>query len=44
MRLVASPSVFAQALLLSVLAALLASLYPLWRLQRLPLSSALRQE
>jgi putative ABC transport system permease protein len=44
MRLVASPSVFAQALLLSVLAALLASLYPMWRLQRLPLSSALRQE
>jgi putative ABC transport system permease protein len=44
MRLVSSPSVFAQALLSSVLGALLASLYPLRRLERMPLSSALRQE
>ena len=44
MRLVSSPSVFAQALLSSVLAALLASLYTLRRLERMPLSSALRQE
>jgi putative ABC transport system permease protein len=44
MRLVAGPSVFAQALLLSVLAAVLASLYPLRRLERMALSAALRQE
>ncbi len=44
MRLVASPPVFAQAVAFSVLAAVLASLYPLWRLQRMPLASALRQE
>ncbi len=44
MRLVPGPWVFVQALLLSVLAALLASLYPLRRLERMPLSTALRQE
>ncbi len=44
MRLVASPSVFAQAIALSMVAAVLASLYPLARLQRMPLASALRQE
>jgi putative ABC transport system permease protein len=44
MRLVPDASIFVQALLLSVLAALLASLYPLRRLVRMPLSAALRQE
>jgi putative ABC transport system permease protein len=44
MRLSASPSVFVQAIGLSVVAAVLAGLYPLWRLQRMPLGSALRQE
>jgi putative ABC transport system permease protein len=44
MRLVTSPWVFAQAVLTSVFAALLASVYPLWRLERMPLASALRHE
>jgi putative ABC transport system permease protein len=44
MRLATSPGIFAQAVLTSVFAALLASLYPLWRLERMPLASALRQE
>ena len=44
MRLSASPLVFAQAVALSVLAAVLASAYPLWRMRRMSLSSALRQE
>lgn len=44
MRLVAEPVVFAQALALSVLAALVASLYPLLRLERMELALALRQE
>jgi len=44
MRLVTSPGVFAQALGISVLAAVLASVYPLFRLMRMPLASALRQE
>ena len=44
MRLQADPLVFAQALALSVAAAVLASVYPLLRLQRMPLAAALRQE
>lgn len=44
MRLAAEPMVFAQALAVSVAAALLASVYPLLRLRRLPLAAALRQE
>jgi putative ABC transport system permease protein len=44
MRLHADPLVFAQAFALSVAAALLASVYPLLRLQRMPLATALRQE
>src|SRR5262249_13238011 len=44
MRLVPSPGVFAEALAVSVLAAVLASAYPLVRLLRLPLASALGQE
>jgi putative ABC transport system permease protein len=44
MRLVASPEVFGEAVLTSVVAALAASLYPLWRLERMSLASALRQE
>jgi putative ABC transport system permease protein len=44
MRLSASPVVFAQAVALSVLAAVLASAYPLWRMRWMSLSSALRQE
>jgi len=44
MRLVPSPGVFAEALAISVLAAALASVYPLVRLLRLPLAEALRQE
>ena len=38
------PWVFAQAVLVSVIAALLAALYPMRRLLRLPIASALRQE
>ena len=38
------PGVFAQALLVALLAALLAGLYPLVRLLRLPVAAALRQE
>lgn len=44
MRLQADPLVFAQAFALSVAAALLASVYPLLRLQRMPMAAALRQE
>ncbi len=44
MQLGSSPAVFVQAVALSVLAAVLASAYPLWRLQRMSLASALRQE
>jgi putative ABC transport system permease protein len=44
MRLQADPLVFAQAFALSVAAAVLASVYPLLRLQRMPLAAALRQE
>ncbi len=44
MRLQADPLVFAQALALSVAAAVLASVYPLLRLQRMPTAAALRQE
>ena len=44
MRLQADPLVFAQALALSVAAAVLASVYPLLRLQRMPLAAPLRQE
>jgi putative ABC transport system permease protein len=44
MRLVASPEIFVQAVVTSVVAALAASLYPLWRLERMSLASALRQE
>jgi putative ABC transport system permease protein len=44
MRLQADPLVFAQAFALSVAAAILASVCPLLRLQRMPLAAALRQE
>jgi putative ABC transport system permease protein len=44
MRLEIDPWLLAQALGLSVAAALLASVYPLLRLQRLPVAAALRQE
>lgn len=44
MRLVVDPVVFVQAVAVSVLAAMLASLYPLLRLKRMEIASALRQE
>jgi putative ABC transport system permease protein len=44
MRLELSPGVFAQALALSVAAALLATIYPLLRLGRMPVAAALRAE
>jgi putative ABC transport system permease protein len=44
MRLAFDPRVFLGALATSVAAALLASVYPSWRLARRPLASALRQE
>jgi putative ABC transport system permease protein len=44
MQLRFEPMVFGQALITSVGAALLASLYPSWRLGRLPVAAALRQE
>jgi putative ABC transport system permease protein len=44
MRLWLDPAVFAQALLVSVLAALLGSVYPLLRLGRMEVAPALRQE
>jgi putative ABC transport system permease protein len=44
MRLEADPRLFAQAFLLAVGAAVLASVYPLLRLRRRPLAEALRQE
>ena len=44
MRLDIDPLLLVQAVVLSVVAALLASVYPAWRLNRLPVASALRQE
>jgi putative ABC transport system permease protein len=44
MRLQLDPWLFAQAVAVSVLASLLAAVYPLLRLQRMPVSAALRQE
>ena len=44
MRLEADPWLFAQALVVSVIAAVLASVYPLVRLRRRPLAAALRSE
>jgi putative ABC transport system permease protein len=44
MRLEADPWIFAQAVLVSVPAAVLASVYPLWRLRRRSLAAALRSE
>jgi putative ABC transport system permease protein len=44
MRLEADPWIFAQAVLVSVTAAVLASVYPLWRLRRRSLAAALRSE
>lgn len=44
MRLEIDPPLLAQAVLLSVAAALVAAVYPTWRLNRLPVASALRQE
>jgi putative ABC transport system permease protein len=44
MRLELAPWVFVQALLVAVLAALLAGVYPLLRLGRIPVAAALRQE
>jgi putative ABC transport system permease protein len=40
----AEPTVFLRALALAVLAALAAGLYPAWRLGRLPIARALREE
>lgn len=44
MHLQADPMVFVQALAVSIAAAVLASVYPILRLQRLPVAAALRQE
>jgi ABC-type antimicrobial peptide transport system permease subunit len=44
MRVLIDPAVFVQALGVSVLAALVASLYPLVRLGRIEIASALRME
>jgi len=44
MRLALDPRIFAEALGLSVTAALLATVYPLFRLGRMPLAAALRSE
>jgi putative ABC transport system permease protein len=44
MRLEADPWLFVEALLVSVAAALAASVYPLLRLRRRPLAAALRAE
>jgi putative ABC transport system permease protein len=44
MRLQLEPIIFGEALAVSVAAALLAAVYPLRRLQRIPLAAALRQE
>ncbi len=44
MRLILDPRIFAEALGLSVGAALLATLYPLFRLGRMPVAAALRSE
>ena len=44
MRLELTPAVFGQALALSVAAALLATIYPLFRLGRMPIAAALRAE
>jgi putative ABC transport system permease protein len=44
MRLHADPMVFVQALGVSIAAAVLASVYPILRLQRLPMAAALRHE
>jgi putative ABC transport system permease protein len=44
MRLALEPAAFVQAVLLAVGAALLATLYPLFRLSRLPVAAALRSE
>lgn len=44
MRLELSPEILAQAVLVSVVAALLAAIYPLRRLRGLPLAAGLRQE
>ena len=44
MRLEADPWLFAQALALSIVAAVLASVYPMVRLRRRPLAAALRSE
>ena len=44
MRLSLEPSVYAQAMAVSVVAALLAGVYPLVRLLRRPVAAGLRQE
>ena len=44
MRLELAPGLFVQAVALSVGAAMLAAVYPLWRLQRMPLAEGLRLE
>jgi len=44
MQLEMTPGLFVQALALSLTAALLAAVYPLWRLQRMPLAEGLRLE
>ena len=44
MRLELRPGIFAEALGLSVAAALLATIYPLLRLSRMPVAAALRSE
>jgi putative ABC transport system permease protein len=44
MRLELAPGLFVQAVAVSVAAAVLAAVYPLWRLQRMPLAEGLRLE
>jgi putative ABC transport system permease protein len=43
-RMVLTPSIFVEALLLAILAAIVAGIYPAWRLMRMPVADALRME
>ena len=43
-QLTLDPWVFVQAMAVSVTAALVAAVYPLWRLQQIPVAEGLRQE
>jgi len=44
LQLYLTPSIFAMALLVAIVAALLAAIYPVWRLNRLEIAMALREE